>query len=188
MAMKTLTTLPPVETPALVVREMVLSDGPSFARFMTDPRYQRHIAVRLSGADEVRAFVNRTVARQGDSRRQVYHLAAALKIGGEVVGDGFLIRGRDERVEIGWGVARVWWGKGIGTEIGRALVGLAFERLGARETWCKVMAANLASQKLARRIGLAHTRSSADFPAGAGRFEAVEIYALAAERYYELPY
>ena len=108
-AMKTLTVLPPVETPALIVREMELSDAPALTGFMADPRYQRHIAVRFRDADEVKAFVARTVARQGDSRRQVYHLTAAEKDGGTPVGDGFLIRGRDGRVEIGWGVARQHW-------------------------------------------------------------------------------
>ena len=41
----------------------------------------------------------------------------------------------------------------MGSEIGRALLGLVFERLAANRAWCKVMAPNFASSKLARRIG-----------------------------------
>jgi hypothetical protein len=50
------------------------------------------------------------------------------------------------------------------------------------------MASNVASSRLARRIGLKHLRSHANYPAGGGRIETVEIFALTAKEYFELPY
>ncbi|MBI3671866.1 MAG: GNAT family N-acetyltransferase [Rhizobiales bacterium] len=153
--MTTLATLPAVETPHIVLREIEMRDCQAFTGFMTQETYQRHIALKLANEAEVKAFVQRSVARQGDERRNVFHLAAAM---------------------------------GFGTEIGRALLGLAFERLKAERIWCKVMAENEASKKLARRIGLRHVQSHADYPAGAGRFAAVEVLALTAAEYFDLPY
>ncbi|MGE3831904.1 MAG: GNAT family N-acetyltransferase, partial [Parvibaculaceae bacterium] len=90
--------------------------------------------------------------------------------------------------EIGWGVSPDHWRRGYGTEIGRALLGLAFERVSAARVWAKIMSANGPSLKLAHRIGLKHDRSYADYPAGHGKFTAVDIYALRAGDYFDAPY
>ncbi|MFT3986161.1 GNAT family N-acetyltransferase [Aestuariivirga sp.] len=186
--MKTLATLPPAETEQLVLREIELRDSRPFAAFMTQPAYQRHIAMKLADPAEVRAFVMRSVARQGDERRNVFHLAAEEKSSGEAVGDGFIIVQRPKLLELGWGVHPAMWAMGIGTEIGKALLGLAFERLNAERVWCKVMQENEASGRLARRIGFRHIQSHSDYPAGGGKFAAVDIYALTAPEYFDLPY
>lgn len=186
--MTIVTILPAVETPSLVLREIEARDWKAFSHFMTQSAYQRHIAMRLRGEDDVKNFVSRQVARQGDERRHIFHLAAEHKERSFAVGDGFIILGRGGLAEIGWGVAPDLWGRGFGTEIGRALVGLAFERVGAVRVWAKVMASNQASLKLARHIGLKHERSHPDYPAGHGRFEAVEFYALTVEDYFDAAY
>jgi RimJ/RimL family protein N-acetyltransferase len=186
--MKTLTMLPAVESPHLVLREIELRDVKPFSGFMTQEPYQRHIALRLANDVEVRAFVTRSVARQGDERRNVFHLAAEEKSSGEAVGDGFIIVQRPHLLEIGWGVHPAMWAMGLGTEIGRALLGLAFERLKAQRVWCKAMTANEASGKIARRIGMRHVQSHSDYPAGGGKFAAVDIYALTTAEYFDLAY
>ena len=60
--------------------------------------------------------------------------------------------------------------------------------VGAVRVWAKVMANNAASLKLAQRIGLKHERSHPDYPAGHGRFEAVEFFAITAEDYFDAAY
>lgn len=182
------TILPAVETKSLVLREIEARDWQAFSSFMTQAIYQRHIAMRLRNEDDVKNFVTRQVARQGDERRHIFHLAAEEKTRGLAVGDGFIILGRGGLAEIGWGVAPALWGRGYGTQIGRALIGLAVERVGAVRVWAKVMASNTASLKLARRIGLQHERSHPDYPAGHGRFEAVEFFAMTADDYFSAAY
>lgn len=186
--MKTLTRLPAVETPSLLLREIELRDAAPFSNFMTQDEYQRHIAMRLSSEAEVRSFVTRAVARQGEERRTVFHLAAEEKLSGEAIGDGFLILQRPRAVEIGWGLHPAMWRMGLGTEIGEALLALAFERLNASNVWCKVMNGNDASARLARRIGLRHLRSHPDYPARPGRTGLVEFYAMSAADYFERAY
>jgi RimJ/RimL family protein N-acetyltransferase len=186
--MNTLARLPAVETPSLLLREIELRDAPAFSNFMMQDSYQRHIAMRLSSEAEVKAFVSRAVARQGEERRTVFHLAAEEKLSGEAIGDGFLILQRPRAVEIGWGLHPAMWRMGLGTEIGHALLGLAFERLKAGNVWCKVMNGNDASAKLARRIGLRHLKSHPDYPAIAGRSGMVEFFAMSGSDYFELEY
>jgi ribosomal-protein-alanine N-acetyltransferase len=186
--MTTLTRLPAVETASLILREIEPRDAESFQGFMMQETYQRHIAMRLSSEAEVRAFVSRSVARQGDDRRNVFHLAAEEKLSGEAIGDGFLILQRPKTLEIGWGLHPAMWRMGLGTEIGQALLGLAFERLKAEHVWCKIMTRNTASVKLARRIGLRHLQSHPDYPTGQGRHGAVEFYAMSAPEYFDMSY
>jgi [ribosomal protein S5]-alanine N-acetyltransferase len=186
--MATLTTIPAVETPLLILREIEMRDAEHFSRFMIQPDYQKHTAMKFGDDAEVKAFVTRCLARQGDDRRNVFHLAAEEKLSGEAVGDGFIIAQRAGLHEVGWGVHPAMWASGYGTEIGRALLGLGFERLKAERIWCKVMTENEASIKLARRIGMRHLKSSPDYPAGNGRYEAVEIFAISADEYFDLAY
>jgi len=186
--MLTLRTLNSLETPNLVLRELRNGDGADLACFMTQARYQRYIVHRFKNDDEVKAFVSRQVAVQGDARRQVFHLAAEERYSREVVGDGFMIAHHDKSLEIGWGLHPALWRVGFGTEIGRALVGLGFERLKAARIWCKVMRANVASAKLAKRLGMTHVEGHEHYPAGQGRFEQVDIYAMDQETYFDLPY
>lgn len=180
--------LPATETAALVLREIEPRDGTAFCKFMLQGSYQRHIAMRFKGEPEVKAFVTRAVARQGDDRRNIFHLAAEEKLSGEAIGDGFLIMQRPKTVEIGWGLHPAMWGMGLGTEIGRALLGIAFERLKAETVWCKVMGANLASAKLAQRIGMRHLKSHEDYPVAPGQNGRVEFFTMPESDYFDLDY
>ncbi|MCA0432532.1 MAG: GNAT family N-acetyltransferase [Proteobacteria bacterium] len=186
--MATLLTLPAIETPNLVLREIRSADARYLASFMTQPRYQKHIAHRLKDDAAVQEFVRRQVAVQGDMRRQVYHLASEEKLSGEVVGEGFIIVHPGQGCEIGWGVHPAMWSMGLGTEIGRALLGLGFERMKAQNLWCKVMTANGASAAVAKHIGMQEVGKHADYAIGQGRFEPVIIFRITAAQYFDLPY
>jgi [ribosomal protein S5]-alanine N-acetyltransferase len=186
--MTTLTILPAIETPHLLLREMREEDVEDLTAFVTQSRYQRYITHKLRNDAEVRAFVKRHILAQGDGRRRIYHLSAEETMSGEVVGDAFIISHADASLELGWGVHPALWRMGFGTEIGRALLALSFERLKAEHVWCKVMTANTASTRLARRIGMHLTGSQTEYPVGQGRSEPVDIYGLNTDAYFELPY
>lgn len=186
--MRTIISLPAVETPSLLLREIEARDAAAFCNFMMQDDYQRYIAVRFQRPAEITAFVGRALARQSDERRSVFHLAAEEKPTGEAIGDGFLIIGKSDSAEVGWGLHPAMWQMGLGTEIGRALLGLAFERLGARRVWCKVMGGNSASARLAERIGMSHVAAHQDFPISAGHHGNVDVYAILADAYFESGY
>lgn len=186
--MTTLKTLTALETPHLVLREMERQDSSELAAFMTQPRYQKHIAHRLRDGAMVQDFVNRQIAARADIRRHVYHLAAEEKFSGDVIGEGFVIAHQDGSHELGWGIHPAMWCMGFGTEIGRALLALGFESLHAKSMWCKVMTPNTASAKLAKRIGMTLTSSHPHQPIGSGQFGPVDVYGLTSTNYYDLPY
>jgi [ribosomal protein S5]-alanine N-acetyltransferase len=80
---------------------------------------------------------------------------------GEVIGTATLrrveIEGRDE-VEVGYRVAAAWWGRGIATEMARALVGVARDRLGLEEVVAFTLPHNIASRRLMEKAGFRYQR------------------------------
>jgi [ribosomal protein S5]-alanine N-acetyltransferase len=75
---------------------------------------------------------------------------------GEVVGTATLrrveIEGREE-VEVGYRVAAAWWGRGIATEMARALVGVARDRLGLEEIVAFTLPHNVGSRRVMEKAG-----------------------------------
>ncbi|MEE2692757.1 MAG: GNAT family N-acetyltransferase [Pseudomonadota bacterium] len=59
-------------------------------------------------------------------------------------------------VELGWRLARRFWGKGYATEAARAALHFAFERAGASEVVAFTPEVNLRSVAVMRRLGMRH--------------------------------
>lgn len=185
--MSTLLRMPALETPQLIIRELKPRDAVDFADYMLREDYQRHIAVRLPSPEAVRGQVIRAIARQNSKERNAFLFAGELKSSLRVVADGFILcRGR--LAEIGWGVHPDHWRCGLGKELARALLALAFERLNCSRVWSKVMAENAASLSLARSIGLVPVKSKLDYPLNGGRAEPVEFFTMESKMYFEAGY
>lgn len=57
-------------------------------------------------------------------------------------------------VEVAYLLDRAWWGQGLATEAGQALVRYAFDTLGLRRVICLIDPGNHASRQVALRIGM----------------------------------
>jgi RimJ/RimL family protein N-acetyltransferase len=187
LLMATLAQLPALETPRLLVREVMAADWKYFARYMTNSEYQRHIALRFASPDQIREHVLRAVRRRNMDDRWNLSFAGELKDSRIVIADGFIHRSK-RNAEIGWGLDPSHWRRGLGRELVAALLALAFEHLDSERVWCKVMSGNTASVGLASRAGLKWAKSSANYPLGGGRSETVQFFARSRQCYLELPY
>ncbi|NNF77610.1 MAG: GNAT family N-acetyltransferase [Rhizobiales bacterium] len=177
-----------VQTPGLVIRDMVAPDARSLARYMLRDEYQATIAVRYETAADVQKFVARCLRRQAALTRSVFHLSAELKASSEVVGDGFIIMNRPKTFEIGWGVHPELWGRGFGTELGHALMAIAFEKLGATTVWAKSFASNVASLRVCDKLGMTEDRVSKNHPVAPGFRTDVSFRSISADDYFDAPY
>jgi RimJ/RimL family protein N-acetyltransferase len=63
-------------------------------------------------------------------------------------------------IEIGWRLAREYWGRGYATEGARAVLADGFQRLGLREIVAYAVAENMASRRVMERVGM--TRNPAE--------------------------
>ncbi|HVU74868.1 MAG TPA: GNAT family N-acetyltransferase [Mycobacteriales bacterium] len=64
----------------------------------------------------------------------------------------------DDEPELGYRLRRSAWGRGLATEGARALVDLAFSRLGARRVVAEAMAVNGASRRVMENVGMTLVR------------------------------
>ncbi len=145
-----------LETPRLVLRRQVLEDLDALWALYGDPEVTKYIPDAPKTRDEAREelewFLN------GHPRHPELGLwATVLKEDGTFIGrSGLLpwtIDGREE-VEVAYTIARPYWGRGLGTEIAQGIARYAFEALGLSRLICLIEPENVASQKVAEKIGM----------------------------------
>lgn len=186
--MQTGVKLPQVSTPGLHFREWHKGDAPGLARFMTQTAYNRWLAVRMQSVAEVDVMLKRHLKRLSSNDRRQFRLCAADVSTNELIADGFIWLLGGDAAEIGWGVDPAVWNCGVGTQMGEVLCAMAIERLGAREVWCKIMSPNLASGRIARKLGFDLTKTVTSGANGLERTHDVDIFKLTATDYFERGY
>jgi RimJ/RimL family protein N-acetyltransferase len=67
-------------------------------------------------------------------------------------------------VEVGWRLARRFWGRGFATEAARAALRVAFERLSLSEIVSFTAVGNLRSRAVMERIGMRNTNQDFEYP------------------------
>ena len=67
-------------------------------------------------------------------------------------------------VEVGWRLARQFWGRGFATEAARAALRVAFERLSLSEIVSFTAVGNLRSRAVMERIGMRNTNQDFEYP------------------------
>ena len=147
----------PLRTPRLVLREFRRDDLEPLLVIHSDPEAVRYVPYPPRDRDAVATVLERKVA--GTAWRQegdLVELAVTRAEDGALLGDVLLaLRSVEhETVEVGYVFAPAHGGQGYATEAVRALLALAFERLGARRVVARVDARNTPSRRLLERLGM----------------------------------
>ncbi len=145
-----------LETERLMLRRLVPDDFAALYALYSDPEIRRYFPEGTLSADETREelqwFLN------GHPRHPELGLWATIhKPTGRFIGRcGLLpwtIDGRPE-VEVAYLLDKAYWGQGLATEVGLALVAYGFQQLDLKRLVCLIDPGNAASQAVARRIGM----------------------------------
>ncbi|MBC77745.1 MAG: GNAT family N-acetyltransferase [Halobacteriovoraceae bacterium] len=83
----------------------------------------------------------------------------------------------NEVLELGYRLKRKFWGKGIGTEVSKALVKKAFEVLAAKEVWAIAHKSNLGSTNIMKKCGLTYQYEK-EYPPYPGRDKKCVYYRI----------
>jgi [ribosomal protein S5]-alanine N-acetyltransferase len=124
----------------------------------SDPEVMRHISDGKAWPDErIREFVARQIGHFEKFGYCLWRLV--LKETSEMIGFcGLQPLDGTAETEIGWWLARAWWGKGLATEAARVAMQDGFERAGLVRIVAVAMRANRGSIRVMEKLGMEYER------------------------------
>jgi [ribosomal protein S5]-alanine N-acetyltransferase len=144
-----------LETKRLVLRRMEMADVDDLMGIFSDPVAMRYYPGTKS-REEAEEWVCWTLGSYRDHGFGQW--VATLKGSGEFAGQCGLtvqeVEGKDE-VEIGYLFLRRFWGRALATEAARAARDHGFHTLGYRRLVSLIDPGNLASRRVAEKVGMA---------------------------------
>jgi len=144
---------PVLTTERLILREMTPADAEDVFVFWGDPEVQRFNAVPSRDVEETRQFIREMHAAY-QARREVMWVVGELGHG-KVVGGVSLHdwSRRHQRAEVGYTLARSWWGRGVAYEAVAAVCAFGFDKMGLHRIEAATIADNHRSVRLLERLG-----------------------------------
>jgi RimJ/RimL family protein N-acetyltransferase len=149
-----------ITTDRLILRTWKEKDGAPFAELNADPAVREFFTTVLTReqSDAEMQYFRHTYERDGFGL-----FAAELIVSGEFTGFIGIQKMAlavpsvaQPAVEIGWRLARRFWGKGLATEGAQAAMRYGFETLRLREIVAITVPANVRSRRVMDKIGLKH--------------------------------
>lgn len=152
-----LTTREPVRTERLVLRALREDDLDAVVALHTDPDTIRYLPWPLRTREQSAEWLRERADRdrlEHDGDVVVYAVALHGSDALSGIGVLFLHSVEHAQAEIGYALLPAVQGRGLGTELGRALLDLAFDRLAAHRVTAQVDPRNAASERVAARLGM----------------------------------
>jgi len=139
--------------PRVVLRSFRMTDVPAVLAYASDPEVTRHLEWEAyDDPATAEAFIRSTLT----GGATWFARAVALRDGDRVIGgaDLRIVAPRDRRAEIGYGLARAYWGQGYASEAAGVLLRFGFERLGLTRIEALCAVDNERSLRTLERIGM----------------------------------
>ena len=145
-----------LETERLILRPWKETDAENLYAYASDPEvgppagWPPHTSVENS----------REIIKGVLSHKETY--AVCLKDGKPIGSIGLHLNGstdmtdRDDECELGYWIAKPFWGQGLIPEAARELLRYAFEKLGMRAVWCGYYDGNDKSRKVQEKLGFVY--------------------------------
>jgi len=160
-----------IETERLILRDFRPADLDAVHAYQSDPRYLLYYGWTERPRRDVEAFVAMLVRWSAESPRLRYQLAITRRGEQAVIGCVGVRReaAGSAAAEFGCELSPDHWGAGYALEASRAVLDLAFTRLGIAVVEARCVAANAAAVRLAERLGMRRARALPGYVTLAGR-------------------
>ena len=169
-----------VEGSRVTLREYRTGDLDAVMRYAEDPEVTRYLPWGPEGPEEAAAFLEHVAAESLIVPRRQYEVAVVLRDTGELIGGGRIgvLSPQRRSGDIGYVLCRDQWGRGIGSEVARLLVGFGFESLRLHRVEATCDPANIASRRVLEKVGMQlEGRRRDDFPVR-GRWRDSLLFAI----------
>jgi ribosomal-protein-alanine N-acetyltransferase len=146
---------PDLRTPRLLLRRLRVEDAADIFTYASDPQmtpfvfWEPHRTI-----EDTREFLGRTLQGYAEGLPAVWgiqHLADGVIIGGCAYHDISIM---NLRGEIGYALARKYWGQGLMTEVVRAVLDYGFNALGLNRIEARCDVDNTGSWRVMEKVGM----------------------------------
>ncbi len=152
------------ETERLLLRHLVMNDLAELFVLYSDPEIRQYFPEGVLNykdtQEELEWFLN------GHPRHPELGLWATIhKETGKFIGRCGLLPWTIEdvlEVEVAYLLDKAYWGQGLGTEAAQAILNYGFEKLNLSRLICLIDAENIASKKVAEKIGMSFEKEGRD--------------------------
>lgn len=147
-----------IETDRIILRPWKERDRQPFAEMSADPAVMEHL-LPMNSREAADGWIDRRMAHLAEHGFTFWALEA--KESGDFLGAVGLLRiGYNAHfspaVEVGWRVARPFWGQGYALEAAAASIRFGFENLGLSEVIANTVAQNTRSRRVMEKLGMSH--------------------------------
>ena len=151
-------TIPLIETERLRLRGLIPDDLDDLFEVFGDAEVVKYLSIgKPRSREETLDGLLRTV--EGWQNRGFGLWAVALKENGKVIGYcGLIFLEETTDVEIAYGFARAFWGRGYATEAARPALRFGFEELKLERIVAVVNPENVSSQRVLEKLGMNYVR------------------------------
>lgn len=175
---------PLLTTERLLLRELRLSDAADLLLFRGDPYVQRFNGPVYQSVEEAEASIQE--AQREYEQREDIGWAVTLKEVDRAIGH-FGFHSWDHyhrRAEVGYDLARTFWGQGIATEALGAILRFGFDRMNLNHIYAGTIADNHESVRLLERLGFQRDGTRRKFSwEDDGTFHDSALYSLLRDEY-----
>ena len=162
------------ETDRLIARPWTLDDADAALKMYGDPEVMRYLGRNGAGATiasikEMRERLGKAIDKYSATDDGFIYAAIVLKHSREPIGTALLkplelASGESaDEIEIGWHLARDFWGKGLGTECAFGVMRYGFDRLAVEELHAIAYPENKSSLRIMQKIGMTYQGSTDRF-------------------------
>ncbi len=155
--------IPTITTARLVLRPFRAEDVEALHNILSEEDIMRYFPRPTSPSRE---RVHKLIAKQL-RHWEMYNLgwwAVETRTGGELIGwNGLQYLPETDEVEIGYLLRHASWGQGLATEAGREGLAYGFETLGLSTIIAVMHPENIASQRVAEKLGMIFTGEAVYF-------------------------
>jgi RimJ/RimL family protein N-acetyltransferase len=146
----------PLVTERLLLRRSSPEDAETISAYRSDPEVHRHQGWERTDPEGIRAEIDEMARRAPGEPGGWVQLSVQERESGRLVGDVGLARADGEPgvIKVGYTMAPAYQGSGYGTEAVGALVGYAFDVLGADVVRAYASADNVPSIRVAEKVGM----------------------------------
>lgn len=144
----------PLRTPRLTLRDFVDDDLASIRAYASDEQVLRHVLYESRDEPALRQHLDRVLASQSIRPRRAWELAVVVTRTDRVIGTCDLALAGRREADLGYMLARAYWGRGYATEVATALLGAAFDVLRVERVSALVDVRNDRSRRVLEKAGL----------------------------------